>query len=64
MNYISTPIQKISKNYHTLQILRGSLYLLWGVSLSLLLLGISGVISNEHSQKKLRILSRSRKVNL
>ena len=51
MNYISTPMQKISKNYHTPQILRGSLYLVWGVSLSILLLGLSGVISQKQSIK-------------
>jgi hypothetical protein len=51
MNSIPTPSQKIGKRFDTPQILRSSLYAVWGASLLLLLVSIAGVSSQRQAIK-------------
>jgi hypothetical protein len=51
MNSIPTPTQKRLNKYNTPQILRGSLYIGWGVSFLLLTFSISGVNSQRQAIK-------------
>ncbi len=51
MNSLPTPIQRILNKYYTPQILRGSLYLVWGASILLLTVSISGVIAQRQAIK-------------
>lgn len=51
MNSIPTPTHKIRTKFNTPQILRGSLYTVWGVSCLLLVFSISGVSSQRQAIK-------------
>jgi hypothetical protein len=51
MNSIPKPSQNIGKRFNTPQILRNSLYAVWGASLLLLILSIAGVTSQRQAIK-------------
>jgi hypothetical protein len=51
MTSISKPTQKLPRKFNTLQLLRSGWYLVWGVSLLLLIVSISGVNSQRQALK-------------